>query len=130
MPDGPPRLLLVEDDASVRAYVTTALAGTVEVDAVETAGEGLDRATTNRYDAVLVDHLLPDLTGVEMIRLLRSEARTAALPVMLFTGDTSADLEIEARGAGADDYLAKPVEPDLLEERVLALVSRSARFTG
>jgi type IV pilus assembly protein PilB len=128
--DGPPRVLLVEDDPSVRAYVTTALAGTIEVDAVETAGEGLDKATLGGYDGVLIDHLLPDLTGVEMIRLLRSEARTAALPLMLFTGDTSAGLETEARNAGADDYLAKPVEPAILEERLLALVSRSARINN
>ncbi|MDQ1704901.1 MAG: type pilus assembly protein PilB [Frankiaceae bacterium] len=128
MADGPPRVLLVEDDPSVRAYVTTALAGTIEVEAVETASEGLDKATSGSYDGVLVDHLLPDLTGVEMIRLLRSEARTAALPVMLFTGDANPDLETEARNAGADDYLAKPVEPAILEERLLALVSRSARI--
>jgi DNA-binding response OmpR family regulator len=47
---------------------------------------------------------------------------------MLFTGDTSSGLEEEARNAGADDYLSKPVEPLLLEERLLALVSRSARI--
>jgi DNA-binding response OmpR family regulator len=62
-----------------------------------------------------------------MIRLLRSEARTAALPVMLFTGDPDSGLEHEARDAGADDYLMKPVEPALLQERVQALVGRSAR---
>jgi type IV pilus assembly protein PilB len=130
MPDGPPRLLLVEDDKSVRDYVTTTLTGAIEVDAVATAGEGLDKATTGSYDGVLIDHLLPDLTGIEMIRLLRSEAKTAALPVMLFTGDSRAELEDEARNAGADDYLVKPVEPLLLEERLLALVSRSARISS
>ena len=128
LPDGPPRLLLVEDDPSVRAYVGTTLAGTIEVDAVATASEGLERATAGGYDGILIDHLLPDLTGVEMIRLLRSEARTAAIPVMLFTGDPSPGVEGEARNAGADDYLAKPVDPLLLEERLLALVSRSARL--
>ena len=73
---------------------------------------------------------MPDLTGLELIRLLRSEPRTAVLPVMLFTGDTAAGLETEARNAGADDYLAKPVEPDLLEERLTSLVQRSGRFAG
>jgi type IV pilus assembly protein PilB len=127
---GPPRLLLVEDDASVRDYVKTALAGTIEVDAVATASEGLDKATLGGYDGILVDHRLPDLTGVEMIRLLRSEARTAAVPVMLFTGDSDPAIESDARNAGADDYLAKPVEPMLLEERCWALVGRSARIPG
>jgi type IV pilus assembly protein PilB len=127
-PDGLPRLLVVDDDPSVRAYVATALTGTVEVDAVETASEALDRAADGCYDGILVDHVLPDLTGVEVIRLLRTEARTAALPIMLFTGVSDGGIEAEARNAGADDYLAKPVEPLLLEERVLALVQRSARL--
>jgi type IV pilus assembly protein PilB len=125
--DGPPRVLLVEDDPSVRSYVTTALAGTIEIDAVETAGEALDRATASTYDGVLIDHHLPDLTGLELIRLLRSEARTAALPVMMFTGNPAEEIETEARNAGAQDYLRKPVEPAMLEERLLALVSSSAR---
>ena len=125
--EGPPRVLLVEDDPAVTSYVTNALAGTIEVDAVGTAGEALDRATAASYDGILIDHHLPDLSGIELIRLLRSEARTAALPVMVFTGDASDELETEARNAGAEDYLRKPVEPQLLEERLLALVSRSAR---
>jgi type IV pilus assembly protein PilB len=125
-----PRLLVVEDDESVRAYVSTALTGVVDVHAVETASEGLDLATAGGYDGVLVDNLLGDLTGLEMLRLLRSEARTAALPVMMLTGNGSNELETEARNAGADDYLTKPVEPELLEERVLALVKRSARVSS
>ncbi|HMC68187.1 MAG TPA: ATPase, T2SS/T4P/T4SS family, partial [Mycobacteriales bacterium] len=125
-----PRLLVVEDDESVRSYISTLLAGAVEVVGVPTASEGLDLATAGAYDGVLVDQALPDLSGLEMIRLLRSEARTAAMPVLMLTGSTSEDLETEARNAGADDYLTKPVEPALLEERVLALVQRSARISS
>jgi CheY-like chemotaxis protein len=124
-----PRLLLVEDDESVRAYVATTLAGTVDVDGVATAQEALAKVAENQYDGALVDHLLPDLTGVELIRLLRSETRTTLLPLMLFTGADTREVEAAARVAGADDYLAKPVEPLLLEERVLALVARSARLS-
>jgi DNA-binding response OmpR family regulator len=125
-----PRLLVVEDDESVRSYISASLTGSVEVVGVSTASEGLDLATASAYDGVLVDQALPDLTGIEMIRLLRSEARTAALPVLMLTGSANVDLETEARNAGADDYLTKPVEPTLLEERVLTLVQRSARFTS
>jgi type IV pilus assembly protein PilB len=123
-----PRLLVVEDDESVRSYVAASLTGVVEVVGVDSASEGLDLATTTAYDGIIVDQTLPDLTGIEMIRLLRTEARTAAIPVLMLTGSDSADLETEARNAGADDYLTKPVEPALLEERVLALVQRSVRI--
>jgi type IV pilus assembly protein PilB len=127
---GLPRLLVIEDDDSVRSFISASLAGTVEVVGVTTASEGLDLATTGAYDGVLVDQALPDLTGLELIRLLRSEARTAALPILMLTGSASVDLETEARNAGADDYLTKPVEPALVEERVLALVQRSARISS
>ncbi|MBV9369182.1 MAG: Flp pilus assembly complex ATPase component TadA, partial [Frankiales bacterium] len=125
-----PRLLVVEDDASVRAYISTSLSGTLEVVTVETASEALELATSSTFDGIIVDQTLPDLNGVELIRLLRSEAHTAALPVLMLTGSTNPDLEDEARNAGADDYLTKPVEPALLEERALKLVQRSARVAS
>jgi DNA-binding response OmpR family regulator len=124
--NGLPKVLLIDDDPALREFVTTALAGAIEIDAVGTAGEGIDKASSGNYDGVLVDQALPDLAGVEVIRLLRSEARTSVLPVMLFTGHPSDDLETEARHAGADEFLAKPVEPAVLEERLLALVTRNA----
>jgi len=125
-----PRILVVDDDPSVRDYVRMALDGTAEVEAVGTASEGLDRATAGDFDGILIDQVLPDLTGVEMLRLLRTEARTAAIPAMLLTGNDRNGLEDEARNAGADDFVTKPVEPTVLEEHVVALVRRSARLAS
>jgi type IV pilus assembly protein PilB len=122
-----PRLLVIDDDESICAYVAAALDDVVQVDIALTAGDGLDMLSETTYDGVLVDQRLPDLTGVELIRLLRSEAHTAALPVMLFTGDVTEGLESAAVEAGVDGTLIKPVDPQLLEERVLALVSLSSR---
>jgi CheY-like chemotaxis protein len=65
--------------------------------------------------------------GIELIRLLRADPRTLTLPLVLFTGSDNPDIEKDARRAGADDYLSKPVEPLLLEERVLELMRSSAR---
>jgi CheY-like chemotaxis protein len=115
------------DDESVLAYVSTALEGVVEVETATTAGGGLDLIGSNDFDGVLVDQRLPDLNGLEVIRLLRSEAHSAALPVMLFTGDVTEDLETAAAEAGVNGCLIKPVDPQLLEERVVALVSLSRR---
>jgi type IV pilus assembly protein PilB len=120
-----PRLLVVDDDESIHAYVAAALDGVVEVDAVSTASAALDIIDTQSYDGLLVDQRLPDLTGVELIRLLRAEAHTAAIPVMLFTGYSTDGLESAALEAGGDGLLTKPVDPQLLEERILGLVSLS-----
>jgi type IV pilus assembly protein PilB len=126
---GTPRVLVVDDSEAVRQFVTAVLHGTAEVVAVGSASEGLDLAASGGFDALVVDQVLPDLSGIEVIRLLRSEARTAALPVLMFTGGSNdGDLEQAARNAGADDYLEKPVDPAELESRIIQLVQRSAVF--
>lgn len=122
-----PRLLVVDDDPSVCAFVEAALAGSAEVVSVFDADTALSRVGSEHFDAVLVDNGLPDLSGVEFIRLLRGDPKTLNLPLVLFTGTDSPEVEQAARRAGADDYLAKPVEPLLLEERVLGLVRRETR---
>ncbi len=125
-----PKLLVVEDDASVRAYVATTLAGQVVVDAVATAEEALAKLGAEEFDGVLVDNVLPDMSGTELLRVLRTEPATALVPLMMFTGHDARETESAARLAGADDYLVKPVDPMLLEERIGALVARSRRMAG
>ena len=126
-PDRLPRLLVVEDDTSVSSFIEAALTGSAEVVCVETAEDGLAEAGTGTFDGMLVDNGLPDLGGVELIRLLRQDPITLTLPIVLFTGTDSHEVELAARRAGADDYLAKPVEPLLLEERVLGLLTAQTR---
>ncbi len=122
-----PRLLVIDDDPGVCTFVQAALTGSVEVVRALTAGDGLARAGSGGFDGVLIDNGLPDLSGVELIRLLRADPRTLAVPLVLFTGDSSAAVERDARRAGADDFLAKPVEPLLLEERMLRLLLDGTR---
>jgi type IV pilus assembly protein PilB len=122
-----PRLLVVDDDESVCSFVEAALAGSADVSRALSSEAALNLLGTEQFEAVLVDNGLPDLSGVEFIRLIRSDPRTLTLPLVLFTGSSSPEVEREARHAGADDFLAKPVEPMLLEERVLALVTRESR---
>ena len=118
---------MIEDDRAVSSFISAALQGSVEVVPAYTAAEGLALVGQGGFDAVLVDHGLPDLTGIEVIRLLRADPKTLTMPLVLFTGSDSPDIERDARRAGADDYLAKPVEPLLLEERVLGLLTAQSR---
>jgi type IV pilus assembly protein PilB len=122
-----PRLLVVDDDPSVCQFVAAALAGAADVTMAHDSDTGLALIGTQEFDGVLVDNGLPDLSGVEFIRLVRSDPKTLSLPLVLFTGSSSAEVERDARHAGADDFLAKPVEPMLLEERVMALLARETR---
>jgi type IV pilus assembly protein PilB len=122
-----PRLLVIDDDDNVCAFVAAALAGSADVTCVGTAEAALAAVGETAFDGALIDNVLPDLMGIELIRLLRADPRTLTLPLVLFTGAADADVERDARRAGADDYLAKPVEPLLLEERVLELIRSTAR---
>jgi type IV pilus assembly protein PilB len=121
-----PRLLVIDDDPNVCSFITTALTGAAEVVSVGTAEAALTAVGEQEFDGALVDNVLPDLMGIELIRLLRADPRTLTLPLVLFTGSDNPDLERDARRAGADDYLQKPVEPTLLEERVLELMRSSS----
>jgi DNA-binding response OmpR family regulator len=123
-PKSLPRLLVVDDDESVCQFVTAALAGAAVVTTALDSDTALHLLGSQEFDGVLVDNGLPDLTGVEFIRLVRSDPKTLTMPLVLFTGTSSPDVEREARNAGADDFLAKPVEPVILEERVLSLLAR------
>jgi CheY-like chemotaxis protein len=122
-----PRLLVVDDDPSIRHFVTAALSGAVDVLTADSAADALQLLGTQHFDGALIDNMLPDLTGVELMRLIRNDPRTLTLPVVLFTGVFSATIEQEALQAGADDFLHKPIEPTLLEERILAVLERDSR---
>jgi type IV pilus assembly protein PilB len=126
-PPSLPRLLVVDDDQNVCHFVAGALAGAVVVTEAYTAAEALQLLGSQDFDGVLLDNVLPDLAGVELIRLLRNDPKTLTLPVLLFTGVDSSSIEAEALQAGADDFLTKPVEPVLLEERIVTLLQRESR---
>jgi two-component system response regulator TctD len=123
-------VLVVDDDKSVCEFMAAAMTGSATVDSALTATEALNLVAANAYDVAVIDQGLPDLSGIELIRLLRTERTTALLPLLLFTGSDASDIEASARLAGADDFLSKPAEPDVLEERILALAARSPRLAA
>lgn len=123
------RVLVVDDDPSVCAFVAAALAGDCDVLTAGTAELAMRIASSEHVGAVILDLVLPDLSGIELARLLRADPRTALVPLMMFTGTDDRRTETEALLAGADDYLTKPIEPTVLAERVLALLARHSRHT-
>jgi CheY-like chemotaxis protein len=122
-----PRVLVVDDEEDICFFVRTVLSDVADVDTADSATTALRMTETGEYDVAVIDNKLPDLSGVELVRLLRNDVRTAALPLLLFTGTDRGEIEHDARHAGADDFLGKPVEPSVLEQRVLKLAARSPR---
>ena len=115
------RILIVEDEARLARLIARVLAE--EGYATETVGEGrpaLARALAEPFDLLIVDWMLPDLDGVQVVRRLR--AAEMNVPVLMLTARTQIEDRVEGLDAGADDYLSKPFAfPELLA-RVRALL--------
>jgi DNA-binding response OmpR family regulator len=119
------RILLVEDDASVREAVTLALeAEGHQVAVAGTGPEGLERWRALRPDLVLLDVMLPGADGFEVCREVR---RTDQVPIIMLTARSDAIDVVVGLESGADDYVTKPFETRVLLARVRAVLRRDGR---
>jgi DNA-binding response OmpR family regulator len=123
------RLLLVEDDESVARFLKQAtLEAGYRVEVVGDGLEGLRRASSEPFDLVLLDVMLPGLDGLEVCRRLRAaQART---PILIVTARDTLEDKLAGLDGGADDYLVKPFELAELLARVRALLRRSSSAAG
>ena len=122
------RILLVEDDASIREITALGLRGAgFEVETASDGAEGLDRWRRDRPDLVLLDVMLPRLDGLEVLRAIRREATT---PVVMLTARADTIDVVVGLESGADDYVRKPFELPELVARVRAALRRRGADVG
>ncbi|BAU75406.1 response regulator [Metapseudomonas furukawaii] len=121
------KLLVVEDEALLRHHLYTRLGeqGHV-VDAVPDAEEALYRAAEYHHDLAMIDLGLPGISGLDLIRQLRSQGKT--FPILILTARGNWQDKVEGLAAGADDYVVKPFQFEELEARLNALLRRSSGF--
>jgi len=122
-----PRILVVEDERDIAALVAYQLMR--EGYRVETAVTGSDALTAAHRevpDLVVLDRMLPGMSGDEVLRSLRREEATRAVPVLVLTAKREQEQRIEGLELGADDYLTKPFSPRELVLRVAAILRRAA----
>ena len=118
------RVLLVEDDSSTAKSIELALAPEgIVVDTAKIGDEGLNLAKLFDYDIIILDLMLPDIDGYEV--LLRLRSAKIKTPILILSGLSSVDQKIKGLGFGADDYLTKPFNRDELIARIHAIVRRS-----
>jgi two-component system cell cycle response regulator CtrA len=118
------RVLLVEDDPTTQQSIKMMLesAGMV-VDATDLGEDGLEIGKLYDYDIIILDIMLPDMDGFEVLRRLR-DARVET-PVMILSGLTESENKVKGLSGGADDYLTKPFDKKELLARIQAIVRRS-----
>ncbi|MBI4606250.1 MAG: response regulator transcription factor [Planctomycetes bacterium] len=123
MERGPMRVLVVEDYLPLRKSIMQGLReAAFVVDACGDGEEGLWYATSNDYDAVVLDLMLPRLDGLSVLRRLRQAG--SAVHVLILTAKDGLDDRVQGINSGADDYLVKPFAFEELLARVRALVRR------
>ncbi|WP_317987907.1 ATP-binding protein [Hyalangium gracile] len=121
--DAPPnaaRVLVVEDDPEIRAFVTSVLRSDYRVLEAVNGEEGCERAIKERPDLIVSDVMMPVMSGLQMLVQLRGMPETADIPVILLTARQEVSEKVEGLGVGANDYLGKPFSPRELLARIEA----------
>ena len=118
------RILLIEDDSATAQSIQLMLKSEGYIcDTTDLGEDGLEIGKLYDYDIVILDLMLPDIDGYEVVRRLR-EARVET-PILILSGLSEAENKIKGLGIGADDYLTKPFDKRELIARVQAIVRRS-----
>ncbi len=118
------RILLVEDDSSTAKSIELMLkTESFVVDSTDLGEDGLEIGKLYDYDLIILDLMLPDIDGYEVLRRLRSARVTT--PVLILSALTEPDSKVKGLGFGADDYLTKPFDKAELIARIHAIVRRS-----
>ena len=117
------KLLVVEDDRMFAEMIRRGLKEEgYAVDVAASVAEGRTLASVHEYDAILLDVVLPDGTGLQLASTLRDQGR--ATPILMVTGENGTNDVVQGLDVGADDYLTKPFDIRELKARVRALVRR------
>lgn len=120
--EGRPVLLVVEDDFELQKILEQVFSVKYDVHVASDGREGLDLARTLQPDIVISDVMMPVMSGIEMCRMLKSDFETCHIPVVLLTALSSSGEFVEGLESGADDYIAKPFETDILVAKCGAIL--------
>ena len=125
----PKKILIIEDDRSTaRLTEYTLQQAGYEAIVVSDGFDGLRKALSDYPDLVILDIMLPGLDGYEVCHRLRQKPETANFPILMFSAKAREDDKETGLNMGADDYLAKPVEPSEIRAKVQALLAGSSRI--
>src|ERR1700674_3029728 len=118
------RVLLIEDDVTTSAKIEVILQNEgIVCDVAHLGEEGLEQGKLYDYDIIVLDLLLPDMDGYEVLRRLR--AAKVRTPVLILSGLGELDHKIKGLGFGADDFLTKPFDKRELVARIHAIIRRA-----
>ena len=124
--DSRPTVLVVEDNADVRAHLRNHLSHDYAIREAEEGEEALEQARSARPALILSDVMMPGMDGLELCRRLKADDELNDVPIVLLTAKAEMEAEVEGLDAGADAYVEKPFSMDALRARIQGLVETRA----
>jgi signal transduction histidine kinase/ligand-binding sensor domain-containing protein/DNA-binding response OmpR family regulator len=121
-------ILLVEDNAEIRSYVRRILEGTFEILEAENGKVALEMVHVQMPDLIISDVMMPEMDGITMTTLLKKDKRTSHIPIIILTARTALIYKNEGYEVGADEYITKPFNEQLLRTRVRSLLQNREVF--
>lgn len=121
------KLLVVEDNVPLLESLVQLLSDEFEVDQASNGEDGLFLAQQNIHDAIILDVMLPEIDGFEVLQTIREEG--SKIPVLFLTARDSLEDRVKGLDSGGDDYLVKPFQAAELKARIRALLRRSGSLT-
>ena len=118
-----PRVLVIDDNADIRAYATTLLSDEYDVMEASDGAEGLRKAVREVPDVVVCDVMMSGMDGLECCKRLKADSLTCHIPVILLTAKTLNEYRAEGYAYGADAYLTKPFNGNVLKARIKNLIA-------
>ncbi|MEO7989174.1 MAG: two-component regulator propeller domain-containing protein [Chryseolinea sp.] len=123
-----PLVLLIEDNEDFRFYLKDNLKLTYDIIEARDGQEGFKKAVTHFPDLIVSDVMMPEMNGLELCRKIKSDQRVSHIPIILLTARTSEEQRLEGFEIGADDYINKPFNFELLESRIRNLIAQRKKL--
>jgi two-component system alkaline phosphatase synthesis response regulator PhoP len=117
-------ILIIDDEPEIRELLAEGLSAHYQILFAKNGQEGIDIALKNKVSLIILDILMPGMTGIETCQKLREHNETSAIPIIMLTAFDDSKQKTEAFRAGADDYITKPFDFEELLARVQSKIKR------
>ncbi|PHQ28808.1 two-component regulator propeller domain-containing protein [Leeuwenhoekiella nanhaiensis] len=121
-------LLIIDDNAEIREYLKSLLSESYTILEARNGVEGLDIATKQVPDLIVSDVMMPEKDGISLCKELKSQISTSHIPVILLTARSSTVFEINGLNTGADDYITKPFNANVVKARINSLLENRRKL--